>query len=352
MWAKPPKDIEIDFSVHLYNITNPEDIKNGAKPNLHQVGPIVFTIKTTKMNVSFYENGTASYFNYVEMHYNEQRSIERQDELMKLDLDHSNRTTEYVFLNSTLNIPNIPLIVIDDIMKRYPIPNFLVRPILNRLGENQIILQKTVNETLFGYEDEALKSVADLAIVKKLNIDIDPHFGLLAGQNGTTNPGNFLVDLGKNSYLQANEILQINGSPNVNYWKSDHANSIDGTDGQQMHPFINRSENVTTYCSDIFRSIWMYYTHDDDIFGVTTYHYELPPEVFSLPEVFPPNQGFCVDQPCDKKGNCKCPPGSGVLNISPAEPMNAPVYVSQPHFLHADPLYREAYTGLSEPNKT
>ena len=239
-------------------------------------------------------------------------------------------------------------------MNQYPkIPNALVRPILNSLGENEIILQKTVNETLFGYEDPALKKLSEMTLVSKF-VKIEPIFGLLAGQNGTTNPGNILVDLGQENFNLANEILLINGKDKVNYWNSDYANDIAGTDGQQMHPFIKRNENVTSYCTDIFRSIWMTYTHDDNIYGVTTFHYELPPEVFALPDSYAPNQGFCVEGKTDlnKPGIYPCPPGAGVLNISPAEPMNAPVYISQPHFLHADSLYRDAYTGLSEPNKT
>lgn len=339
LWSQPPNNIDIHFSVHLYNVTNADlVISKGEKPNLEQVGPIIYSIKTTKTNVSFYSNNTASYFNYVEMHLNLDATIQEQ---RKLD---PNGTKPLLFPNSTLTIPNVPLLVIDNILRDYKlIPNMVVRPILKKYKEDKIFMKKTVNETLWGYEDPALKALSETSIVNKY-VKIDPTFGLLQGQNNSYAPGQILVDLGTDDYTLANEILKINGQNYLTYWESSYANDIKGTDGQQMHPFVDRSENVTTFCSDIFRSIWMYYLKDEYIHGVRTYRYELPPEVFALPDTFPPNKGFCT------KG--KCPPGGGVLGVGTAEPMNAPVYVSQPHFLHADQLYKDAITGVSEANKT
>merc|ERR1712000_716783 len=153
-----------------------------------------------------------------------------------------------------------------------------------------------------------------------------------------------LVDLGIENYKLSNEIQKINGQDKLSYWENEYANEIRGTDGQQMHPFLERSENISSYCTDIYRSIWLPYTKDRYIHGVQTFNYMLPPEVFALPSEFPPNQGFCTKN--------ICPPGSGVISIATAEPMNAPVFVSQPHFLHADDLYRNAVTGLTKANKT
>ena len=340
LWSQPPKNIEIHFSTHLYNVTNADEvILNGARPNLDEVGPIVYNVVTTKQNVSFYGNGTASYMNFVQMHLNLDETIKQQRLLYPNRLDK-----DLVLPNSTLIIPNVPLLVVDNILRDYKlIPNALVRPILTKYGEDKIFIKKSVNETLWGYEDPALKAISELSLVKKY-VTIDPKFGLLQGQNNSFTPGTILVDLGEEDYKQANEILKINGKDSLNYWESDYSNDIAGTDGQQMHPFVERTENITTYCSDIFRSIWMYYIEEHSIHGVRTFKYVLPPEVFALPDKFPRNQGFC------SKG--KCPPGSGVLGIGVAEPMNAPVYVSLPHFLHADQLYSDALTGISKPNET
>lgn len=269
------------------------------------------------------------------MNYNLEKTLQIQSQL------YPDRPP--VLLDTMLTIPNIPLLVIDNIMRDYKlIPNSLVRPILKSFGEDKIFVQKTVNETLWGYEDPALRKLSEMSLVKKY-VEIDPTFGLLQGQNNSVTPGEILVDLGISDYKQANEILKINGQDKLHIWESDYANDIMGTDGQQMHPFVDRSENITTYCNDIFRSIWLYYVEDKMIHGVRTFKYDLPPEVFALPEVFPPNQGFC------SKG--VCPPGSGVIGVGVAEPMNAPVYVSLPHFLHADPYYMNALEGISAPNE-
>lgn len=40
LWSKIP--FEIDFKIYLFNVTNPDEIKNGAKPILREVGPYFF----------------------------------------------------------------------------------------------------------------------------------------------------------------------------------------------------------------------------------------------------------------------------------------------------------------------
>ena len=48
----------------MFNITNKDEILQGAKPELQEVGPFVYDINTEKVNITFYENGTASYQNF------------------------------------------------------------------------------------------------------------------------------------------------------------------------------------------------------------------------------------------------------------------------------------------------
>lgn len=65
--------------------------------------------------------------------------------------------------------------------------------------------------------------------------------------------------------------------------------------------------------------------------GILLYEFELPAE-----ELLNTTQdcGFYANGP------------SGVLNITAVVPNNAPLFISKPHFLHADPGYRTNVTGL------
>lgn len=314
----------------LFNITNPKEIsENGAKPKLQEIGPFVYNAVTQKTNVNFYQDHydftSASYFNNVTLKFN-QEATEKQN--------------PGVDLQSKVFMPNVPLIVIDQILDKYPLKGNILSFVIKHLGETEIFVEKTVEEMLWGYEDPALKYLNTSSIVHKITgLEIDPVFGLLQGQNHSVNPGQIEVDLGTKDLKKAYTIQKIDGKSKLDYWDSDYANKITGSDGQQMHPLVTRSENLTSYCSDIYRSIWMEYSHDRNLHGVTVYRFKLPAEVFYLPSKFPQNQGFCVDN--------ICPPGSGVLNISSAVPMNAPVFISLPHFLHADDIFKDGVEGMS-----
>lgn len=40
IWGRLP--FSFDFSIYLFNVTNPDDIAKGDKPHLHEVGPYVY----------------------------------------------------------------------------------------------------------------------------------------------------------------------------------------------------------------------------------------------------------------------------------------------------------------------
>lgn len=40
MWEKFP--IAVNFSIYVFNLTNPDEVQNGGKPHVQEVGPFVF----------------------------------------------------------------------------------------------------------------------------------------------------------------------------------------------------------------------------------------------------------------------------------------------------------------------
>ncbi|ETE56918.1 hypothetical protein L345_17370 [Ophiophagus hannah] len=71
--------------------------------------------------------------------------------------------------------------------------------------------------------------------------------------------------------------------------------------------------------------------------SIPVYRYTAPNTLFANGTVYPPNEGFC---PCRE---------SGIQNISSCK-LNAPIFISQPHFLNADPVLLDMVDGL-HPNK-
>ena len=67
--------------------------------------------------------------------------------------------------------------------------------------------------------------------------------------------------------------------------------------------------------------------------GITLYKFVLPD--VELKNTTQAANGFPGDNP------------DGVLNLTPVVPVHVPLFASKPHFLHADPVFRENVTGMN-----
>ncbi|EMP26516.1 Scavenger receptor class B member 1 [Chelonia mydas] len=123
----------------------------------------------------------------------------------------------------------------------------------------------------------------------------------------------------------------------LNYWQSDECNMINGTSGEMWPPFMTPSSSLEFYSPDACRSMKLVYEQSGVFKGVPTYRFVAPKTLFANGTDYPPNEGFC---PCRE---------SGIQNVSTCR-MNAPVFISHPHFYNADPVLVEAVDGL-HPNK-
>ena len=67
MWETTPK---IQSSVYIFDVQNKDEVVNGAKPKLVEKGPYVYDEYHTKKNVKWNLNGTVTYQNVREYHFN------------------------------------------------------------------------------------------------------------------------------------------------------------------------------------------------------------------------------------------------------------------------------------------
>jgi hypothetical protein len=138
------------MTFHLFNLKNPEDFLKGTRPIFEEIGPIVYREFILKENIMDNLNGTIS--------YDERRYYEFRPDLSAYDED---------FNMTTINLAPIVLM---NLIKYYPDIAHQALNLALELTKDTLVVNKTVGELIWGYEDNllhTLKLIAD-AIFKDL----------------------------------------------------------------------------------------------------------------------------------------------------------------------------------------
>ncbi|VTJ64067.1 Hypothetical predicted protein [Marmota monax] len=194
-------------------------------------------------------------------------------------------------------LPNILVLGAAMMMENRPMSLKLMMTLaFSTLGE-RAFMNRTVGEIMWGYNDPLVN------LINKYFPDMLPlkgKFGLFA---------------------------------EVNFWHSDQCNMINGTSGQMWAPFMTPESSLEFYSPEACRSMKLIYQEPGMFEGIPTYRFVAPKTLFANGSVYPPNEGFC---PCLE---------SGIQNVSTCR-FGAPLFLSHPHFLNADPVLAEAVAGL------
>ncbi|XP_027325779.3 scavenger receptor class B member 1 isoform X2 [Anas acuta] len=307
MW----KDIPVPFylSVHLFEVLNPTEVLDGAKPILRQRGPYVYREFRYKTNITFHDNDTVSYLEYRKLFFRPDLSNGTED--------------EYIVM------PNILMLGASVMMEN--LPNFVKLLLSGALAglKQEAFMNRTVGDILWGYDDPLLDTIN--MIVPGL-IPFKGKFGMFVGFNNS-NTGLFTVYTGMKNISRVHMVDSWNGLKKVNYWRSTGCNMINGTAGEMWPPFMSPT-SLEFYSPDACRSMTLVYEQSGEFKGVPTYRFVAPKTLFANGTDYPPNEGFC---PCRQ---------SGIQNVSTCR-LNAPMFISHPHFYNADPSLVNAVEGLN-----
>ncbi|XP_050417376.1 platelet glycoprotein 4 [Patella vulgata] len=309
----PPAPIY--FQIWVFDVVNHlEVIKDGAKPYLYQKGPYTYREERLKVNVTFHDNNTVS--------YRENRWFVFEEEL-SAGPQSDNFTTV-----------NIPVALIDNLIKNeYGWIQDLVE-LLFQVTAEDVFITLSVEDLMWGYEDHLLRRAAE--ILANFNITFDDHFGLFKGQNGTDD-GLYTVFTGKGDSSKHGVINEWNKMKTLPYWTSATAAMINGSDGTMYPPFLDQDKPIYVFSSDVCRSLNLVYKYDYDLKDIKVYRFVAPPSLFENSTANPANKGFCT-----KAEGCL---PSGVVDVSACR-SSAPIVLSQPHFLAADPSIINSVIGL------
>jgi len=377
-WIEPTQDLPVYMKFTFFNVSNPEEIKRGEKPIVQELGPFTYRETRRKTGVSSMED-TITYGSYIsyELDENESCAICKQD-------------TPVTVINPALaGIISMIDALKDEIPPELD-PATLIPAFLGSLNQaingefdtdevhfkDDLFTTETADKLIYtGYTPGVLTAVLYLidalnlgSLIEIPEIIADGSFAFFKGNNGTADGGWYKINSGLYDMSKYQRILEYNGQETLpdTWWgtlaptPSAHRSGVKGqclelagSDGTQYPPFVDESNPLWLFSSDLCRSIYLTYFEEVDMDGVTTKQFRVTPEVLSFQNS--DNACFCqgieecvidlTDTGVDAWDFSNCTECyDGMLNLIGCQ--GAPVVISLPHFMDADASFVDAIQGL------
>lgn len=268
-WSKP--NVPMYFKVWLFDVKNAQEVieRRGTKPQVREIGPFVFHLKRQKDIVSFAGDN---------LYYTERK------------LYHFSPELSCCAINTTVTIPNIPLVAVVDRALSYNLPlvgRFIPR-LINRAIQSlreQLFIKKQVREILFdGYDVELLRMVSRVGSLVGLQQATSQRFAILKGRNDTWRPeqdGVWAINTGARDRTQFGRVSSWNSYRQLPFWAAPACNQINGSDGTLFPPPIKSSEPLYIFNQELCRTVNLVYDRPSDIRSIAAYRYVLNPLNFA-----------------------------------------------------------------------
>ncbi|XP_058792829.1 sensory neuron membrane protein 1-like [Phymastichus coffea] len=328
LWSKIP--FAIDFRVYLYNVTNPDEVKAGAKPIVRQVGPYYFEEWHEKDNlIDRDEDDSVEYAIKNTFHFKAEKSegLTGEEEL----------TLPHVFILAMV------MTVLRDKPTAMPVINKAVNSIFKN-PENVFVKVKAMDLMFRGLMVDC--TVSDFAggavcgMLKEnpegLIVYDEEHFGfaLLGAKNGTAAKQRMRVLRGRKNLMDIGRVIEFDGKKNISKWDDDRCDAFNGTDSYVFHPFLYENEDVVSFAPDLCRSLGAYFQKKTKLAGLNTNRYT----------------AYLGDPSSDESLKCNCEAAdkclkAGMMDLHKC--LGVPLVASHPHFYMADESYLATVDGLS-----
>ncbi|XP_019796071.1 platelet glycoprotein 4 [Tursiops truncatus] len=311
-WVKTGTTVYRQF--WIFDVQNPEEVAvNSSKIKVKQRGPYTYRVRyLAKENITHdSETHTVSF-------------LQPNGAIFEPSLSVGTENDTFTVLN--LAVAAAPHLY----------PNVFIQGVLNSLikkSKSSMFQKRTLKELLWGYKDPFLSLVP---------YPIPTTVGVFYPYNNTAD-GVYKVFSGKDDISKVAIIDTYKGKKNLSYWPS-YCDMINGTDAASFPPFIEKTQVLQFFSSDICRSIYAVFGAEINLKGIPVYRFGLPSLAFASPVLNPDNHCFCTEKIISK--NCT---SYGVLDIGKCKD-GKPVYISLPHFLYASPDISQPIEGLS-PNE-
>ncbi|KAG6451940.1 protein croquemort [Manduca sexta] len=316
IWRETP--IPMYLECFMFNISNVDDILAGKNVSLQvtQMGPYVFRETHSKVNLSWNDNSTITYYN--------QRFWYYEPELSNGSLSDEITTINPIIATVAYTMRNERMII------KIPVDVFL------RLYHSNMFLTANVSSWLFDGIDDPVLDIASQFPNLPMEIPYDK-FGWFYERNGSVEfDGSFIMSTGAADFSQLGNIQKWRYSTRTPF--RGECGEVKGSTGELWAPEMGQPE-VYIFASDICTYMILAKDSDVTIEGIDGVQYAANDSVFDNGHRYPHTACYC-----DEVRDSSCLP-PGALNVSVCR-FGAPAFVSMPHFLHADPYYPSKIDGL------
>lgn len=331
LWKVTSMPLLLKF--YVFNLTNPDELKEGYKPIVNEIGPYVWREFHEKQNITFHPNKTVTYY-------------QQRWWVWDHELSGTNSPDDIIV---TLNI--IPVTVARTL--RGHAYAKIVSLVFLHIDE-ELITMTTAEKILFdGVEDPLLDWMQKYVVPENATL----HFIMkyLGQSGGLAGLDKFAWFYKRNMSLEYDGLYNMKtGADNltelglIDWWNKERetpfykppCNHVQGSAGE-IFPPNQEKDKLVFFSSDLCMSATLFYKEKTQFADVSGSRYTGTNHTFANGSVVPGNECYCV--------NGTCAP-TGLLNVESCR-MGAPVFTSFPHFLHADPFLLDGVIGLA-PNES